>query len=69
MKTKHQTVSQKRRLFSELPEGVQAMRSHREGRITLRADRAEPVSLYRPSAPRSPSPGNRLTIPSPHPLS
>jgi putative transcriptional regulator len=42
MKTKQ---PKKRRLFSELMEGVKAMRAHREGRITLRTHRVEPVSL------------------------
>ena len=35
----------KRRLFTELMEGVSAMRAHREGRITLRSHRVEPLSF------------------------
>jgi putative transcriptional regulator len=45
VKTKRQTTPKKRRLFSELMEGVDAMRAHREGQITLRTHRVEPVSL------------------------
>ena len=35
----------KRRLFSELMSGVEAMRDHREGRITLRTHSVEPLVL------------------------
>jgi putative transcriptional regulator len=35
----------KRKLFAELMEGVSAMRAHREGRITARSHRVEPLSL------------------------
>jgi putative transcriptional regulator len=33
----------KRRLFSELMSGVNAMRAHREGRVTLRTHEIEPI--------------------------
>lgn len=39
-----------RHLFSELMAGVAAMQAHREGRITLRTHRVEPVSLPAVSA-------------------
>ncbi len=35
----------KRSLFHELMAGVDAMREHREGRLTLRTHRVEPISL------------------------
>jgi putative transcriptional regulator len=35
----------KRKLFDEMMEGVQAMRAHGEGKITLRTCRREPVPL------------------------
>ncbi|MGA8110063.1 MAG: hypothetical protein WB974_11540 [Acidobacteriaceae bacterium] len=35
----------KRRLFNELMEGVEAMKAHREGKITLRTWRHEPAPL------------------------
>jgi putative transcriptional regulator len=38
-------ASKKRSVFSELMEGVSAMRAHREGRITLRSHQIEPLSL------------------------
>lgn len=37
--------ARKRRLFSELMSGVQAMRKHREGRLTLRTHQVEPIAL------------------------
>jgi putative transcriptional regulator len=37
--------SKKRHVFGELMEGVQAMRGHREGRITLRSHRVQALSL------------------------
>jgi len=37
--------SKKRELFGEMMEGVRAMRAHREGRITLRSHRIEPLAL------------------------
>ena len=37
--------SKKRELFGEIMEGVQAMRGHRAGRITLRSHRVEPLTL------------------------
>ena len=37
--------SKKRDVFGELMEGVQAMRAHREGRITLRSHRIAPLEL------------------------
>lgn len=35
----------KRSLFRELMAGVQAMREHREGRLTLRTHHVEPIAL------------------------
>jgi putative transcriptional regulator len=35
----------KRSLFRELASGVRAMREHREGRLTLRTHRVEPIAL------------------------
>src|SRR6266511_4808435 len=35
--------TKKRHLFHELMSGVQAMRDHREGRLTLRAHAVEPI--------------------------
>ncbi|HEX7486611.1 MAG TPA: helix-turn-helix domain-containing protein [Vicinamibacterales bacterium] len=35
----------KRRLFHELMSGVQAMRAHREGRVTLRSHHVEPIAV------------------------
>jgi putative transcriptional regulator len=35
----------KRKLFDEMMEGMQAMRAHREGRITLRSFHHEPAPL------------------------
>ncbi len=35
----------KRKLFDELMEGVDAMKAHREGRITLRSYRHDPAPL------------------------
>lgn len=37
--------SKKRDLLGEMMEGVQAMRAHREGRITLRSHHSMPLSL------------------------
>ena len=37
--------SKKRNVFSEMMEGVRAMRGHREGRITLRSHHIAPLSL------------------------
>jgi putative transcriptional regulator len=37
--------SKKRNLFRELMAGVEAMRKHREGRLTLRTHRVEPIAL------------------------
>ena len=37
--------SKKRNVFSEMMEGVRAMRGHREGRITLRSHHITPLSL------------------------
>ena len=42
-KTKKRTT--KRSLFRELMAGVDAMRKHREGRLTLRTHHVEPISL------------------------
>ena len=41
------TKVKKRDLFSELMEGVSAMRSHREGRITVRSHQVERLTLPR----------------------
>ena len=35
----------KRSLFRELMSGVEAMREHREGRLTLRTHQVEPIAL------------------------
>ena len=35
----------KRRIFDELAEGVAAMKSHREGKLTLRTYKVEPAPL------------------------
>jgi putative transcriptional regulator len=35
----------KRSLFRELMSGVEAMREHREGRVTLRTHQVEPIAL------------------------
>jgi putative transcriptional regulator len=35
----------RRRLFRDLMDGVRAMREHREGRLTLRTHRVEPIAL------------------------
>jgi len=43
--TKESRVGQKRNLFEELMEGVEAMRLHREGKITLRSYKIEPTTL------------------------
>lgn len=45
MKATRRGKAKKRELFSELMEGVDAMRAHREGRITLRTHNVEPVAL------------------------
>ena len=37
--------SQERSLFRELSSGVEAMRLHREGRLTLRTHQVEPIAL------------------------
>lgn len=42
-KTKKRT--NKRRLFPELMSGVEAMRQHREGLVTLRTHQVEPIAL------------------------
>jgi putative transcriptional regulator len=42
-KTKKRTT--KRSLFRELMSGVEAMREHREGRLTLRTHQVEPIAL------------------------
>ena len=39
--------ARKRSLFRELMSGVQAMREHREGRLTLRTHEVEPIALPR----------------------
>jgi putative transcriptional regulator len=43
--------SSRRSLFREIMSGVDAMREHREGRLTLRSHRVEPITLP-PLAPR-----------------
>ena len=42
---KKKMVTPKRSLFRELMAGVDAMRQHREGRLTLRTHHVEPISL------------------------
>jgi putative transcriptional regulator len=37
--------TRRRSLFRELMSGVSAMREHREGRLTLRTHRVEPIAL------------------------
>ena len=37
--------SSQRSLFREITSGVRAMREHREGRLTLRTHRVEPIAL------------------------
>jgi putative transcriptional regulator len=38
-------TSSRRSLFRELMSGMDAMRKHREGRVTLRSHRVEPISI------------------------
>ena len=38
-------AAKKRSLFRELMSGVQAMREHREGRVTLRTHAVEPIAV------------------------
>ncbi|HXB56278.1 MAG TPA: helix-turn-helix domain-containing protein [Vicinamibacteria bacterium] len=45
--TKTVKRARKRSLFRELISGVQAMREHREGRLTLRTHEVEPIALPR----------------------
>ena len=42
---KKKMATPKRSLFRELMAGVDAMRQHREGRLTLRTHHVEPISL------------------------
>lgn len=42
---KTKKAATKRRLFRELMGGVDAMRAHREGRVTLRTHHVEPIIL------------------------
>ena len=42
---KAKKATSKRSLFRELMAGVDAMREHREGRLTLRTHHVEPISL------------------------
>ncbi len=44
-KTKPAKTPRPRKLFDEMAAGVRAMREHREGRLTLRTHRVEPVTL------------------------
>ena len=45
-KGRQRTKSMKKRsLFRELMSGVQAMREHREGRLTLRTHQVEPITV------------------------
>jgi putative transcriptional regulator len=44
-KTKRGTAPKKRSLFRELMSGVQAMRDHRERRLTLRTHQVEPITV------------------------
>jgi putative transcriptional regulator len=43
--SKRAKAAKKRNLFGELMSGVQAMRDHREGRLTLRSHRVEPIAV------------------------
>ncbi|MEX1127119.1 MAG: helix-turn-helix domain-containing protein [Vicinamibacterales bacterium] len=43
--SKRAKAPKKRSLFRELMSGVQAMRDHREGRLTLRTHKIEPISV------------------------
>jgi putative transcriptional regulator len=45
VKKKAQRAARKRQLFRELMSGVQAMRAHREGRVTLRTHHVEPLTV------------------------
>ncbi|MCL4818153.1 MAG: helix-turn-helix domain-containing protein [Vicinamibacteria bacterium] len=45
MPKKNQGRAPRRSLFEELRAGVDAMREHREGRLTLRTHRVEPIAL------------------------
>ena len=42
---KRTKTTKKRSLFRELMSGVQAMRGHREGRLTLRTHEVEPITV------------------------
>lgn len=42
---KRAKATKKRSLFRELMSGVEAMGGHREGRLTLRTHRAEPITV------------------------
>lgn len=44
-RTKRNTAVKKRRLFGELMSGVEAMRDHRTGRVTLRTHQVEPIMV------------------------
>ena len=44
-KSKRPKATKKRSLFHELMSGVQAMREHREGRLTLRTHQVEPITV------------------------
>jgi putative transcriptional regulator len=46
-KSKRAGSTKKRSLFSELMSGVQAMREHREGRVTLRTHNVDPITVPR----------------------
>ena len=43
--TKRSKAPNRRNLFDELMSGVDAMRNHREGRLTLRTHHIEPISV------------------------
>jgi putative transcriptional regulator len=43
--SKRAKAPKKRSLFRELMSGVQAMREHREGRLTLRTHQVEPIAV------------------------
>ena len=44
-KSKTTVTSKKRSLFRELMSGVEAMREHREGNLTLRTHEIAPIAL------------------------
>jgi hypothetical protein len=61
----------KRNIFGELMEGVAAMKSHREGKLTLRSFKVEPAPLPKTHSGDAPEIGlltRRVRTPTPHQL-